>query len=36
MKVAFNTLGCKVNSYETEALIAKFQQANSEGTGQRA
>ena len=30
MKVAFNTLGCKVNSYETEALIEKFQQANYE------
>ena len=28
MKVAFNTLGCKVNSYETEALIEKFEQAN--------
>ena len=26
MKVAFNTLGCKVNSYETEAMIEQFQQ----------
>ena len=26
MKVAFYTLGCKVNSYETEALIEKFQE----------
>jgi threonylcarbamoyladenosine tRNA methylthiotransferase MtaB len=25
MKVAFNTLGCKVNSYETEAAIEEFQ-----------
>lgn len=30
MKVAFNTLGCKVNSYETEALIEKFEKANYE------
>jgi len=26
MKVAFNTLGCKVNSYETEAAIEQFEQ----------
>ena len=26
MKVAFYTLGCKVNSYETEALMEKFQE----------
>lgn len=25
MKAAFNTLGCKVNSYETEAMIEQFQ-----------
>ncbi len=30
MKVAFNTLGCKVNSYETEAIIEQFEQAGHE------
>ncbi|MCK5731847.1 MAG: tRNA (N(6)-L-threonylcarbamoyladenosine(37)-C(2))-methylthiotransferase MtaB, partial [Tenericutes bacterium] len=30
MKVAFNTLGCKVNSYETEAIIEQFEHAGYE------
>lgn len=30
MKAAFYTLGCKVNSYETEALIEKFEEKNYE------
>ncbi len=28
MKAAFYTLGCKVNSYETEAIIEKFEKEN--------
>ena len=27
MKVAFHTLGCKVNSYESEAMLRLFEQA---------
>lgn len=30
MKVAFYTLGCKVNSYETEALMELFEARNYE------
>ena len=30
MKVAFMTLGCKVNFYETEKMMEKFQQAGFE------
>ena len=26
MKVAFHTLGCKVNQYETEAISEKFRE----------
>ena len=26
MKVAFHTLGCKVNQYETEAMMKDFRQ----------
>ena len=28
MKIAFCTLGCKVNQYETNAMIQKFKDAN--------
>lgn len=34
MKVAFHTLGCKVNQYETEALRLKFQKRGYELTGE--
>lgn len=34
MKVAFHTLGCKVNQYETEALCQKFRQRGYEITGE--
>lgn len=34
MKVAFHTLGCKVNQYETEALRLKFQERGYEITGE--
>ena len=30
MKVAFHTLGCKVNQYETEAMKEQFLQAGYE------
>lgn len=30
MKVAFYTLGCKVNTYETESVINDFKNANYE------
>ncbi|MCI8647208.1 MAG: tRNA (N(6)-L-threonylcarbamoyladenosine(37)-C(2))-methylthiotransferase MtaB [Firmicutes bacterium] len=34
MKVAFHTLGCKVNQYETEALRLQFQKRGYEITGE--
>ncbi|MBQ1715574.1 MAG: tRNA (N(6)-L-threonylcarbamoyladenosine(37)-C(2))-methylthiotransferase MtaB, partial [Firmicutes bacterium] len=30
MKVAFHTLGCKVNQYETEAMAGQFRRAGFE------
>ena len=30
MKIAFYTLGCKVNQYETNAMAQKFKEANNE------
>ena len=30
MKIAFHTLGCKVNQYETNAMIQKFIEAGHE------
>jgi threonylcarbamoyladenosine tRNA methylthiotransferase MtaB len=30
MKVAFHTLGCKVNMYETNGMIQKFEEAGYE------
>ena len=35
MKVAFHTLGCKVNQYETEAISEKFRQKGCEIVGER-
>ena len=34
MKVAFHTLGCKVNQYETEALRLKFRERGYEIVGE--
>ena len=34
MKVAFHTLGCKVNQYETEALALKFRERGYEVVGE--
>ena len=34
MKVAFHTLGCKVNQYETEVLMEKFRQSGHEIVGE--
>ena len=30
MKVAFHTLGCKVNSYESQAMLNMFEEAGYE------
>lgn len=35
MKIAFHTLGCKVNQYETEAISQRFQEAGYEVVGER-
>lgn len=35
MKVAFHTLGCKVNQYETEAMAKAFQEEGYEVVGER-
>ena len=35
MKVAFHTLGCKVNQYESEALAKKYRDAGHEIVGER-
>ena len=35
MKVAFHTLGCKVNRYETEAISEKFRAAGYEVVNER-
>ena len=36
MKVAFHTLGCKVNQYETEAMREQFAEAGFEPVDERA
>ena len=35
MKVAFHTLGCKVNQYETEAMAEKFRKEGYQVVGER-
>ena len=35
MKIAFHTLGCKVNQYETEAMVKLFREAGHEIVGER-
>ena len=35
MKVAFHTLGCKVNQYETEAMAKMYRQQGYEIVGER-
>jgi len=35
MKIAFHTLGCKVNQYETEAIAQRFREAGYEVVGER-
>ena len=34
MKVAFHTLGCKVNQYETEAMREQFEKAGFQSVGE--
>ena len=35
MKIAFHTLGCKVNQYESEAMAQMFREAGHEIVGER-
>ncbi|MDD4199980.1 MAG: hypothetical protein PHS19_01175, partial [Eubacteriales bacterium] len=35
MKVAFHTLGCKVNQYETEAMAKMYRRMGYEVVGER-
>jgi threonylcarbamoyladenosine tRNA methylthiotransferase MtaB len=35
MKIAFHTLGCKVNQYETEAMAKLFREQGHEIVGER-